>query len=81
MSTDENKRQIKIAGRTFNLPRSASMRLFVGVALIFGGVLGFLPILGFWMFPLGLMILSADYAPVRRFRRKMEANILRWWRK
>ena len=56
------------------------MRLFIGVALIFGGVLGFLPILGFWMIPLGLMILSVDYAPVRRFRRRMETVILRWWR-
>ena len=81
MGTDENKRKIKIGRRMFNLPGSAPMRLFTGVALIFGGVLGFLPILGFWMIPLGVMILSMDYAPVRRFRRRMETIILRWWRK
>ncbi len=33
----------------------------VGFLLIFGGVLGALPILGFWMIPLGLVILSVDY--------------------
>lgn len=80
MSTDTNKRHIKIAGRRFKLPGSVPMRLFVGVILIIGGILGFLPILGFWMIPLGLVILSVDYAPVRRFRRRMETIILRWWR-
>ena len=81
MSTNTNKRYIKIAGRKFRLPDSAPMRLFVGIALVIGGGLGFLPILGFWMIPLGLMILSVDYAPVRRFRRRMETSVLRWWRK
>ena len=31
-----------------------------------GGVLGFLPILGFWMFPLGVVILSLDFPPLKR---------------
>jgi len=31
-----------------------------------GGVLGFLPILGFWMFPLGVVILSLDYPPLKQ---------------
>ncbi|HTO41508.1 MAG TPA: hypothetical protein VL026_11075 [Rhizomicrobium sp.] len=43
--------------------------------MIGGGTLGFLPILGFWMLPLGLLILSVDYHPVRRLRRKIEV----WW--
>jgi hypothetical protein len=39
---------------------NAGMRRTVGATLIIGGVLGFLPILGFWMFPLGLLVLSDD---------------------
>jgi hypothetical protein len=38
--------------------------------LIGGGVLGFLPILGFWMIPLGLLVLSFDLPQVRRWRRR-----------
>ncbi len=34
-----------------------------------GGVFGFLPILGFWMIPLGLAIAALDIRPLwRRFR-------------
>ena len=28
-----------------------------------GGVFGFLPILGFWMFPLGLALIALDLPP------------------
>ena len=36
------------------------LRTVAGIALIFGGVLGFLPILGFWMIPLGLAVIALD---------------------
>ena len=36
------------------------MRSIVGAAFMVGGVLGFLPILGFWMFPLGLAFVALD---------------------
>ena len=42
------------------------VRTLVGVALIAGGVFGFLPILGFWMLPLGIAIASLDFPPLRR---------------
>jgi hypothetical protein len=32
----------------------------VGVLLMIGGVFGFLPVLGFWMFPLGLAFIALD---------------------
>jgi hypothetical protein len=54
------------------MPKSRITRLFLGVALIAGGALGFLPVLGFWMIPLGLFVLSVDSAYARRFRRKLE---------
>lgn len=55
------------------LPRWA--RLTAGVLLILGGLLGFLPVLGFWMIPLGLLALSSDLAFARRLRRRLEV----WW--
>jgi hypothetical protein len=37
------------------------LRITVGSLLILGGILGFFPILGFWMIPLGLIILAVDF--------------------
>jgi len=58
-------------------PRSRTGRVVAGSLFVAGGVLGFLPFLGFWMVPLGLIILSNDLPAVRRRRRKAEI----WWRK
>lgn len=44
-------------------------RAVVGVLLICGGLLGFLPVLGFWMIPLGIAIAALDLRPAwRRWR-------------
>lgn len=42
------------------------LRLPLGVVLIVGGVLGFLPVLGFWMIPLGVVVAALDIPPLRR---------------
>ena len=42
------------------------LRVLVGLLLIFLGFLGFLPILGFWMIPLGLAVASLDIPPLSR---------------
>jgi hypothetical protein len=39
-------------------------RLPAGIVLIIGGVFGFLPILGFWMIPLGVGVASLDAKPL-----------------
>lgn len=36
------------------------VRSLVGVLLMIGGVFGFLPVLGFWMFPLGMAFIALD---------------------
>lgn len=41
-------------------------RALIGLSLMVGGVFGFLPILGFWMLPLGAAILTLDFPPLRR---------------
>lgn len=53
-----------------NVP--AGVRSLLGLVLIAAGLLGFLPILGFWMIPLGLFFIAMD-VPVlrRRIRRKL----------
>ena len=56
------------------------LRLVVGVLLILCGILGFFPILGFWMLPLGLLVLSYDLPSIRRRRRQFEVWWLRRWR-
>ena len=32
----------------------------MGIVLMVGGIFGFLPILGFWMFPLGVAFIALD---------------------
>ena len=45
------------------------LRLVLGLLLIAGGLLGFLPVLGFWMIPLGIVIAALDIKPLlRKFR-------------
>ena len=66
---------VRVNGKKFNVPGSAPIRLVLGFLLVVGGVLGFLPILGFWMIPLGIVVLSVDIHFVRRWRRKIEV----WW--
>ena len=53
-------RRIRFGGRRLPLPQSRALRIALGGALVLGGVVGFLPILGFWMVPLGLFVLSVD---------------------
>ena len=57
------------------LPRSRAARIAVGCSLIFFGFLGFLPIVGFWMIPLGLAVLARDVPIARRWHRRLVV----WW--
>lgn len=41
-------------------------RMAVGVPVMIGGFFGFLPILGFWMIPLGAALIALDVPPIRR---------------
>jgi hypothetical protein len=67
--------RVVFAGRQVALPRSRAVRIGLGVALVLGGLVGFLPILGFWMIPLGIIVLSIDLAIARRLRRRTVV----WW--
>lgn len=41
-------------------PGAVWVRVPLAIALMGGGIVGFLPILGFWMVPLGLALLALD---------------------
>lgn len=42
------------------------LRLVLGILLILLGLVGFLPVVGFWMIPLGIAIAALDIRPMRR---------------
>jgi hypothetical protein len=75
------RQSIRLFGRDIVLPANRATRVGTGIALVVGGILGFLPILGFWMVPLGLLILSVDFAAVRRARRRTAVRWGRWRRR
>jgi hypothetical protein len=55
-------------------PSSRWIRIPVAVLLVLGGSVGFLPILGFWMIPLGLVLAAQDVP----FMRPPLARLLAW---
>ncbi len=67
--------KIRFASRELHLPQSRTVRVGIGIVLVAGGLVGFLPVLGFWMIPLGLLVLSVDIPIVRRWRRRLAL----WW--
>jgi hypothetical protein len=67
-------RRLNVAVRYLRRPRSAWMRRAAAMFLICGGLLGFLPILGFWMLPIGLLLLAEDVPPLKYAR----TRILDW---
>ncbi len=70
--------KINFVGYRVGVPGHPIVRMLLGIAMIIGGVLGFLPVLGFWMVPVGLAILAVDFPPVRRFQRRMTVRFGNW---
>lgn len=60
-------------------PSSGFVRVPLAVLLILGGIVGFLPILGFWMIPLGLVLIAQDVPILRPPLARMFAWIERKW--
>lgn len=72
-----SQKKVRFGKHHLPLPASRIARIALGAPLILGGIVGFLPIVGFWMIPLGVLVLSYDIAVVRRARRRLWA----WWRR
>jgi len=48
-------------------PSASLLRLPLAVLFIIGGIFSFLPVLGVWMLPLGILLIAVDVALVRRW--------------
>jgi hypothetical protein len=60
-------------------PSSSWIRIPLGILLIGGGIVGFLPILGFWMVPLGMVMIAQDVPFLRPPLARLFAWIERKW--
>ena len=74
-NAQEQSAQLRLGKYRIRLPRSRVARVALGLALLAGGMLFFLPVLGLWMLPLGVVILSGEFAAARRWRRRLAI----WW--
>lgn len=72
----EQRLPMRIARASFYLrqPHARLWRIPSSGFLILGGIFSFLPILGIWMLPLGLLLLAVDVPPLQPPMAKM----LRW---
>jgi hypothetical protein len=52
-------------------------RIAVGFLLVVAGFFGFLPVLGYWMIPLGIIVVLFDVPWIRELWRRSR----RWWKK
>ncbi len=59
-------RRVRRAVHWLRRPAARPVRLIAGPLLIAGGLLGPLPLLGFWMLPLGVILLAEDVPPLRK---------------
>lgn len=50
------------------------LRLVLGLLLMVMGVFGFLPVIGFWMFPLGIAIAALDIKPIFKRLKRARSN-------
>lgn len=72
----KQRRNRQIAARAFLALRKGQrylpplIRALCGLCLVGLGILGFLPVLGFWMIPLGLTLIATDIPPLGRWLRR-----------
>lgn len=60
-------------------PSSRLVRIPAATLLIAGGIFGFLPVLGLWMLPLGLVLFAQDIPPLQKPMARMLGWIERKW--
>jgi hypothetical protein len=59
-------------------PNAKYVRAPIAILLILGGFVGFLPILGFWMIPLGLALLALDVPFLQRPLTRLLSRVVEW---
>lgn len=66
MALSRLPRRVRGAIDWLRVPSRRALRLVASFLLVAGGLLSFLPILGLWMLPLGLILLAEDVMLIRR---------------
>jgi hypothetical protein len=61
--------------------RARWIRIPVALLLIAGGIVGFLPVVGFWMLPVGVLLLAQDIPALRGPSARMIGWAQRSWSK
>jgi hypothetical protein len=61
-------------------PSAVLLRLPLGILFIIGGIFSFLPVLGVWMLPLGILLIAVDVPYVRRWVVHLWPKIEARWR-
>lgn len=87
------ERDTPFGGSILTALRSARYRMLripLAIVLVLGGLVGFLPLFGFWMVPVGLLLMAVDIPALRpcvsaaviRIRRRVHIWRRRWrqWR-
>ncbi|MEO8756866.1 MAG: hypothetical protein ABI398_03800 [Devosia sp.] len=59
-------------------PHMHLVRVPLALLLLLGGVFSFLPVLGIWMLPLGLLVLAIDVPPLRKPIGDAIVRLQRW---
>ena len=78
---DRIGRQVPAAAGFLNWLRQRHLlivRIPLAFLLILGGIFSFLPVLGLWMLPLGLLVLAVDIPPLRRPVGNLLVRLQRW---
>lgn len=61
------------AGKRIPLPKSKFLRIGLGIVLLIGWCFSWLPVLGFWLLPMALIVLSIDFPFLAPLRNKVIA--------
>ena len=67
--------------RALRKPSLRWVRIPLAILFLLGGLMWFLPVLGLWMLPLGLLLLAEDYPPLQRPLRRCIIGFELWWRR
>lgn len=60
-------------------PEARWVRIPLGILLVLGGIFSFLPVLGIWMLPLGLLLLAVDLIFLQNPVNLAILRGSRWW--
>src|SRR4051794_35600986 len=80
--------RLRRAIRWMRRPQARLLRLPLGILFIIGSFFWFLPVLGLWFLPVGLMLIAQDVPVLRRPVGKMAlylhdrwSHLRKWWKR